>query len=144
VHPYAAARAATHRHRRPLAAAAAALAVVAAIGALRGAPTAPAAVDSTSTAQLRTGEVAVPVSLASPAIAATVKPGDVVDVVAVPDDFESRPRVLAARVRALDQVASGGFGATATSIVLLAVPEAAALALSAGVGRALTVVIRSR
>lgn len=88
------------------------------------------------------GEVAVPLVLASGAIAATLAPGDVVDLVAV-DDLGTAT-VVASRARVLELPGAGGtLSATTSAVVLVAVPEARALPLTAAsTGGAVTVVIR--
>jgi hypothetical protein len=109
---------------------------------LRGNPTsAQPSADPLSTNGLRLGEVAVPVTLASAALAATVMPGDVIDIVAVPEGGEAS--VLAPAARVLRSAAGGGFGAGSSSVVLLAVTETNALPLSAALDQKLTVVIRT-
>ena len=130
------------RHRRALAALVAAAAMLFALASLRSTPTsAQASADPASTNGLRLGEVAVPVTLASAALAATVMPGDVVDIVAVPEDGDAS--VLAPAARVLRSAAGGGLGAGSSSVVLLAVAERNALPLSAALDQKLTVVIRT-
>ncbi len=118
--------------------------MLAALTALRTPPTsADVRLDAQSETSPRRGEVAVPVVLASAAIAATVGPGDLVDVVAVPDDDVAAPEIVADAARVLRPATSGGFGSTSSAVVLLAVPAAEGLRLSAAVGRTLTLVIRT-
>lgn len=136
-------QAAARRHRRGLAAVLAGLAMLMAINAVRPGPEQPGTTLGSAGPPVRPGEVAVPVALASPALAAAVEPGDVVDVIAVPDDPGGSARVLADHARVLDLPGSGGFTTSSSSVVLLAVPETAALPLSAAVGQVLTLVIRA-
>ena len=118
--------------------------MLAALTSVRGTPTsAQSVVDGAPASELSPGEVAVPVALASAALAATVAPGDVVDIVAVPDDAASSATVLAAGARVLRSAAGGSFGTGSAAVVLVAVPAADGLPLSAAVGRTLTVVIRT-
>jgi len=133
----------TRRHRRGLAALLAGAGVLFALGSLRGAPGVPVTDLADTAPTLRTGEVAVPVTLASSAIAAVLSPGDVVDLVAAPDAVTSDPTVLAVGARVLDSAASAGFGASASAVVLLAVPREAALDVSTSIDRTLTVIVRS-
>ena len=115
-----------------------------ALSSLRTTPTSAQVPDDTaSTTRLRPDEVAVPVVLASPALAATIEPGDVVDVVAAPDDITADASVVAAGARVLRTAGVGGFASGSSSVVLVAVPEPYALALSAALDRTLTVVIRT-
>ncbi len=144
VRPLDAIRAAIHQRRRGLAAAAAALATLAAITALRSPPPDPAGGEAATATTLHAGEVAVPVVLANPAVASAVTVGDVIDVVAMPDSTDERARVVAPRVRVLDRPGAAGFGATGSGVVLVAVPEPAALVLAAAADRTLSVIIRTR
>ena len=115
-----------------------------ALTSLRPTPTsAQVPADTASLARLRPGEVAVPVVLASPALAATAEPGAGVDVVAAPDDVTGDASVVAAGARVLRAAGDGGFASGSSSVVLVAVPERYALALSGALDRTLTIVIRT-
>lgn len=130
-------RRASVRFRRPLAAVLAGLAVLVTVSTLRSEP--PPAPAMASTPSSAPGEVTVPVPLA--VSAGILQPGDVIDLVSVDDD--GRARVVAPRARVVGQPASvGGFGST-DPLLLVAVPEAVALALASATARdALTVLIR--
>ena len=128
--PRAFARRFLRRHRRALAAATAGLGVLIALTSLRGAaaPTTsgPAPSDGPD---LRSGEVIVPVLLASSAIAGVLSEGDIVDVVGFP---EGQATVVAPRVRIIGLPSSGSsFSASSSAVVLVAAPASQALALSA-------------
>ena len=130
------------RHRRPAAAILAALAALIALTSLR----APSTITSTPAAapdpsMPRVGEVAVPVELASPALAASVRTGDQVDLVTPGADG---PRVVArARVLALPSAGSGLVG-SAGATLLVAVPEARALDIAVSPEDGYSLVIRPR
>lgn len=97
---------------------------------------------------LRSGEVAVPVALSSPAIAGTLAAGDILDVLEVSgaDGNTVRASVVAPSTRVLEVPdSSGGFGTTSSAVVLLAVREADALDLSAAAANGpVSVLIRTR
>ena len=87
---------------------------------------------------LDNGQVAVPILIDSPALASTVRAGDVIDVFAVGDDGRSSLVVSDARVL------SGPSGATGPdAVVLIAVRESAGRAVATTTGR-LGFVIRQR
>ena len=109
------------RRRRPLAAVSAGLAVLFALGALAGPPA-----DPTSPAPLGPGLVAMPLALAG--VNAVVRPGDIIDIVAVPDDATGA-RIIAREASVLSASASG-FGSSSTTAVVIAVGEPDALALA--------------
>jgi len=121
------------RHRRPVAAALAGTGVLLAVSTLRPAPV--VLVDpGPSPSSLRTGEVAVPVALASAAIARTLSTGDVIDVVGISgtESGVTGAAIVAASTRVIEVDDSGaGFGSSASAVVLLAVREADALDLTA-------------
>ncbi len=135
------------RHRRPIAATLAGAGVLLAVTSLRPAP-ATIVVAGAPTSGLRAGEVAIPLTLASSAIARTLATGDVIDVIGLSGagDVEPSATVVARRSRVLDVPdVSGGFGSSASAIVLVAVTEAAALAVSTATARGpVTVVIRTQ
>lgn len=108
------------RHRRPLAAVLAFLAVLA-LGTSLRAPAAPEGAPAAIT--LADGEVAVPVTLASSAVAGTVRPGDVVDLVVAQSGD-----VIAHGARIIEASSAGGFTAAGTAVVVLATDRASALA----------------
>ena len=123
-------RALIRRHRRILAACCAGLAALLTVSAIRspqtppGAPTGPAGEPT-----LQAGEVAVPVTLASTALAAALDAGDVIDLVAVPRADDGATRIVAREATVLS-VAEGGFGAPDASVIVIAVPRADALAIA--------------
>jgi hypothetical protein len=118
------------RYRRPLAAVCAGLAVLLTLSALK-AP-APAALGTAleSGPQPGLGEVAAPVTLASPEIASSLEVGDIIDLVAIPTGGAGMAAVVSRRARVLEIGASNGFGASASALVVVAVPEAEALAIA--------------
>jgi len=121
------------RRRRVVAAVATALAVVFALLSLRPQPpTPPAPIPA-----LESGEVAVPIVIDSPAIAATLVPGDVIDVFSVGSDGYSP--LVAADARVIERPGLDGPDA----VVLIAVRESAGRALATASGR-LGIVIRQR
>ena len=135
------------RHRRPTAAVLAALGALVALTALRTSPPPPAGlspneqVDST----VRTGEVLVPVALASAAIAATLDVGDVIDLVGLTGADRVTAEVVMRHVRVVEVPSPGSaLSGTSSGVVLVAVPESQALKLSAASANGgLMVVIRS-
>lgn len=126
-------RALLRRRRRVAAAAAAALAVVFALLSLQPQPPAPPG----SIPDLASNEVAVPILIDSPAIAATLIPGDVIDVFSVGGDGYSP--LVAADARVLERPNINGPDA----VVLIAVRESAGRAVATASGR-LGIVIRQR
>lgn len=137
------------RHRRPVAAAVAGVGALVALTALRGTPTDPAASPfdgGTTAAAVRTGEVAVPVVLASGAITASLAVGDVIDVIGLTRGEPPTATVVAPRARIIELPSAGsGLTGSSAAVVLVAVPESAALPLSAAsASGGLTVVIRAR
>ncbi len=124
------------RHRRLLAATLTGVGVLCAIAALR--PTPPPPPDPPDPRLPPAGQVALPVELASGSTAALLKPGDRVDVVTV----ESIPSVILARdAMVLLPTAGSGFVGASSSVVLLAMSEAAALQV-AGTSGAVTVLLQ--
>ncbi len=101
------------------------------MSALRPVPAAPVVAGPTST-DLLSGEVAIPVGLASPALSATLSVGDVIDLVAVTNaELGGGAQVVAPRTRVLEiPGSSASFGSTASAVVLVAVNEADALDVS--------------
>jgi hypothetical protein len=135
------------RHRRPVAATIAGAGVLVALTSLRSAP-ATVVVASPPVSDLRPGEVAVPLTLASAALASTLATGDVIDVIGLSGADGSDPRavVVARRSRVIDvPESSGTFGSSSSAIVLVAVVESAALNVSTAIARGpVTVVIRAQ
>jgi hypothetical protein len=136
----------TRRRRRPLAAALSGVAVFIALTSLRS-PETHVLADTPAPGQslIRPGEAAVPIVLSSPAMVRTISPGSVVDIVGVPRDEGSGPRVVVHGARVID-IPDGGSGLsmTSTPIVLVAVPDADALPLVATSSRdSLGIVIRA-
>ena len=136
------------RRRRPLAAVSAGLAALLALTGLRS-PAAPAQepTEASSRAWLSSGNVAVPITLSTPALARTVAVGDVVDIVSVSsadDPSGTAARVVVRAVRVVEVPDAGGsFTAAATPVIVLEVPEAQAVPLiSASLGSSLAVAIR--
>jgi hypothetical protein len=88
-----------------------------------------------SALRLPAGYVEMPVVLMSAAIAATLSPGDVVDVIAQ----EPRPSVIAEAAIVITPVTGGGgFGANGGAVVVLGLSRASGLAV-AGTDAPLTV-----
>lgn len=142
------------RHRRPLAAALAGLAALLALTTLRSASQAPSAagpgaVPTASTAV--PGQVTVPVTLASSAIAAVLQVGDVIDLVGPSDGAPSTGSpitpvtVIARGARVIDLPMGGSaLGASSSAVILVSLPEADALRVVTSMRDGLTPVIRSR
>jgi hypothetical protein len=135
------------RHRRPLAAALAGIATLVALTALRGAPAAPATATTDATSASSTpvpGQVTVPVALASGAIAAVLRLGDVIDLVGATDaDTTGSVIVRGARVVGLPDGGSA-LGGSSSAVILVVLPEADALRVVTSMGDGLTPMIRSR
>lgn len=135
--------------RRPIAATLAALGVIVALTTLR-----PAAQDAGAEtagfplgrSAVGDGEVAVPVLLASSAIAATLAVGDTIDIVGITGQETATARIVAPGARVLDLPASGSaLSGSSAAVVLVAVDEEEALPLAAAsAGGALSVLIRGR
>jgi hypothetical protein len=145
--PRVAMRRLVRRHRRPLAAALAGLGALLLLISVRAAPTgASSAPVPDGRSGVETGEVAVPVVLASSALASVLDVGDVVDLVAVPRDDSASARLLAPRARVVELPSGGSaLSASSSAVIIVAVDESEALALSAAsTGGGLTVVIHSR
>lgn len=124
------------RHRRPFAMALAALSVVLFGLSLRSpVPTPAGAVMS----GLGTGEVAVPIVLDSPALASTLRTGDIIDVVRVSED--GRGSLVAADARVLETSTPGGMP---DAVIVLAVDEARGQGLAELSTSQLSVIIRQR
>ena len=147
--PRSAARRLLRRHRRPVAAVLAGLGVLVALTALRPAP--PLAVDAVAGDALtgsavRRGEVLVPVALTSGAVASALDVGDIIDLVGLSGDERMTASVVAASARVVEVPAAGSALSGASSgVVLVAVPERAALPLSAASANGgITFVIRAR
>lgn len=124
--------------RRPLAAALAGLATVVAISALRSDP--PEPTEPMATAPLlQPGEVTVPIPLAMRAVAESVQPGDIVDLVTV--DEGGNARLVAHRARIVDRPTTGS-GLTPTgALLLVAVPLDQALDVAAAAQSPLSLLI---
>lgn len=91
---------------------------------------------------LRIGESRVPVTLASPAIAATLAEGDVIDLVVVD---EVGAQVVAPRSRVVALGSGGSALSTSSPVIVVAVPAATALDVTAAAARGpLAVVIQAR
>jgi hypothetical protein len=147
-------RRAVRRHRRPLAAVLAGLAAIVGLTALRGGPQPPpAAADdpAASSSAAQPGQVTVPVTLASGAIAAVLRVGDVIDLVgtsgsgtAVEDT--SAPLTVIARDARVIELPLGGsaLGGSSSAVILVSLPEADALRVVTSMRDGLTPVIRSR
>lgn len=147
-------RRSVRRHRRPLAAALAGLATLLALTALRITPeTAPApdAGSTTSSGTTIPGQVTVPVTLASGAIAAVLQVGDVIDLIGSTDSggsIDEAPApvsVIARGARVIGLPISGSaLGGSSSSVILVSLPETDALRVVTSMGDGLTPVIRSR
>jgi len=89
---------------------------------------------------LAVGEVAVPILIDSPAIAATLLPGDVIDVFSVGEGGYAP--LVAADARVLERPADPGMGGP-DAVVLIAVRESVGPTVATASGR-LGIVIRQR
>lgn len=118
------------RYRRPLAAVCAGLAVLLTISALKAPQPAASAMGMDLAPRPAIGEIAAPITLASAAIASSLEVGDIIDLVAIPTTGTGRAQVVARRARVLDIGDSSGFGASATALIVVAVPELDALAIA--------------
>ena len=118
------------RYRRPLAAICAGLAVFLTISALKAPPPAASAMGTDPTPTPAAGEIAAPVMLASAAIASSLEVGDIIDLVAIPTSGAGRAEVVARSARVLEIGDSAGFGASASALIVVAVPELDALAIA--------------
>ena len=145
--PRVGARRLVRRHRRPLAAVLAGLGALLMLTALRGAPAdaGPSPI-LTGRSGIGAGEVAVPVVLASSALASVLEVGDVVDLVAASGDDPDSARLLAPGARAIELPSGGSaLSASASAVIVVAVRAADALPLSAtSASGGLTVVIHGR
>ncbi|HAN70438.1 MAG TPA: hypothetical protein DCQ36_02455 [Actinobacteria bacterium] len=116
-----------------MAAALAFLATIVAVSALRADP--PDPTPTTDSAPLvRPGEVTVPIPLTVRAIAEAVQPGDIVDLVTVDEGGDAR--LIAQRARIVDRPTTGTALTPTGAILLVAVPRARALALTAAASQA--------
>ncbi len=129
-----------NRHRRILGSVTAALAVLLIFGSL-SAP-APASGPGVIVAGLPEGEVAVPVTLRSAAIASSVRVGDNIDLV-VPSETGT-PRVIATNVAVLDLPNASGFGSPTSTVILVSVEKWQSAALAAEDSTQISLVINSR
>jgi hypothetical protein len=140
-------RRAVRRHRRPLAAVLAGLAAIVGLAALRGAPQAPlAAADdrAASSSAAQPGQVTVPVTLSSGAIAAVLQVGDVIDLVGVAD-AETVGAVIAREARVVELPLGGSaLGGSSSAVILVSLPEADALRVVTSMRDGVTPMIRSR
>ena len=118
------------RYRRPLAAVCAGLAVLLTISALNAPQPAASAMGMDLAPRPAIGEIAAPITLASAAIASSLEVGDIIDLVAIPTTGTGRAQVVARRARVLNVGDSGGFGASESALVVVAVPELDALAMA--------------
>ena len=116
------------RYRRPLAAVCAGLAVLLTLSSLK-AP-APDASGLETGPRLALGEAAAPITLASADIAASLQVGDIIDVVAIPNQEAGISEVVARGARVLEIGTPDGFGASASALVVIALPESEALAIA--------------
>ncbi len=129
-----------NRHRRILGSVSAALAVLLIFGSL-SAP-APASGPDVIVAGLPEGEVAVPVTLRSAAIASSVRVGDNIDLV-VPSETGT-PRVIATNAAVLDLPNASGFGSPTSTVILVRVEKWQSAALAAEDSTQISLVINSR
>jgi hypothetical protein len=88
---------------------------------------------------LGTGEVAVPIVLDSPALASTLRIGDIIDVVRISED--GRGSLIATDARVLETSTPGGMP---DAVIVLAVEEARGHGLAEISTSQLSVVIRQR
>lgn len=134
------------RHRRILAAVCAGLASLLILSVVvdSAEPVGVAALDARPAQQLARGEVAVPILLADPKLAAGVDPGDVVDLVELSEI--SPAAVIAEHARVLSKGSGGSaFSASEAQLLVVAVQRADALPVAAaGAAATLTLVMQSR
>jgi len=104
------------------------------VTALRPTPALPVAEQSVAIA-VQPDEVAVPITIRPAAIASTLEPGMIIDVVADSDT----PIVRDARVLRLP---TSGFGPTSEAVVVVAVPEASGMRLASAGSGGFGVIIR--
>jgi hypothetical protein len=134
------------RRRRSLAAVFAALAVIAGLGVLRT----PSSADEAASGSppdptvLRTGEVAVPITLSSSGIARILTTGQVVDIVGVSEDASASVVVTDARILDIPDAGSALSGSNSAVVVVAVADRLALPLLQASSSRVLTVVIRER
>ncbi len=129
-----------NRHRRILGSVTAALAVLLIFGSM-SAP-APASGPDVIVAGLPEGEVAVPVTLRSAAIASSVRVGDNIDLV-IPSETGT-PRVIATNAAVLDLPNASGFGSPTSTVILVSVEKWQSAALAAEDSTQISLVINSR
>jgi len=122
------------RRRRLVSATLAGLGVLMIVTALRPTPALPVAEQSVAIA-VQPDEVAVPITIRPAAIASTLEPGMIIDVVADSDT----PIVRDARVLRLP---TSGFGPTSEAVVVVAVPEASGMRLASAGSGGFGVIIR--
>lgn len=79
---------------------------------------------------LAADEVAVPITMMSGAVAEALTQGDHIDVVAIPRTGDGAARLIAREATVMSVAANGGFGATATPVVVVAVSRPIALSLA--------------
>jgi hypothetical protein len=131
----------SRRHRRIIAAAVAGLGVLFALASLQQSPAPQVLLGESRIADtLRSGEVAVPVTLTSPSSAAALSVGDLIDLVG--NSPEGAPRVLATSARVLRiPVTTGGSN---PSVLVVAVDQSigTTLALSSTINSGVAVIIR--
>ena len=118
------------------------MATVAAIGALRSPPAAsPSPVDADGSSTAEHGAL-VPITLDVPGVAAALRPGDVVDLVAVSDSGVGEV-VIAAAVVVGRPGSAPVFSGGSSAVLLMSVPQEAAVSLAATAATSeLTAVIR--
>ena len=111
---------------------------------LRGSPAPATRAPVTDPSEPRTGEVSIPVTLASSALASVLHVGDVIDLVSVADP--AAPDLVAHSARVLQVPSSGGMLTSGSSaVVLVAVPAAAGLDVTAAASQeALTFMVPAR
>jgi hypothetical protein len=91
------------------------------------------------------GDVIVPVLLASGAVAAVLSVGDVVDVLGLSDASPPEPTVIAREARVYEIPASAAFAGSSSAVVLMVVPESEAVPLSAAsLGGGVSVILHGR
>lgn len=129
-----------HRHRRLLGSVSASLAVLFLFVSLRSTPQATAT--GGVLASLNQGQVAVPVTLRSAAITASVKIGDTIDLIA-PTTL-GFPEVIAVGAVVIDIPGSGGFSSTNSAVIVVAVDHSAGMELAANISPEISVVVTKR
>ena len=132
---------ALRRHRRIVAATVAGLGVLSALTSLQQSPEPTVLLSANRISDsLRTSEVAVPVTLSSPASASVLRIGDLIDLVATTP--EGAPEVLATSARVLRVPVAAGVSDSSILVVAVDQTLGTTLALSSATNSGVAVIIR--